>query len=241
MKSASIVLAGLACLVLSSGASAQKMTAERAVDGPGSSIKIVREMRLPNGEVVTLKHSREADGSLLLRGADQTSYDLDKLDRYCTSRWGAGVARDAVVTLSKDAIAMLPCAAISAPPRSRQKPAEVDPPLTPPSARAANICGNVSVIAGLYGPSTVGQGSSEMFEAEGIYEYDSGPGATASLNGSVLPSCNFGASAGIMRFGWALMPFACVANISPGTYGGSATAELCGESDTAYKNTSVSF
>ena len=227
----------LICSLHAFNAMAQVVLSETTVQSPGKVSYSVREIRVSDDLIVSLKHIRLSDGALMLRSIDQSEDDLQKLDLNC-KKWGAIVSRSAEVSLSGETVTILPCVA-DMPKTKETGRLEGAAGLSVYPSADKSVCGAVSVLADLSGPGSMERNTSDMFVAEGIYEYDSGPGQVASLNGNALPSCWFGVSNGISRFGWALLPFSCTAAYPVGTYSGSATAEVCGETDTAYSSTTI--
>jgi hypothetical protein len=217
-------------------ASAQTILAEKSFREESGVQYTSRDVAISPTLTVSLKHVQRADGMLVLRSADQSSADLQKLDTYCRS-FGEGLAvgRTAEIVLSKGTTSLLPCVA-DAPPPERMSVIEKGK-----SASAArHWCGNVSVTASLSGPGSMAQHSSEQFVAEGDFEYDGGGGGqTATLSSNPLPSCYSSVSSGIQNWGYALHPFWCHAAYPKATYTGDTTAELCGVTDTYYSLTSI--
>lgn len=97
------------------------LRSERTETRDDGSRVLIRDIILETGDTVSLIHHVQDDGSLLLRTADQSVEDVQKMDRLC-QRWGTHTIPTGEARLGPDAVAPLPCFAATRPKERARRP-----------------------------------------------------------------------------------------------------------------------
>jgi hypothetical protein len=219
-----------------------------AAQGRNQQTFLIRSILIrESGNVVQLRHRVHDDGSLELRGADQSPETIASLDRYCRNE-GLSVVTGGSAKLGRDTVSMLACGE-----GMESTPENVRPVHEPsvhtealesvggvPIDREGAGILNTSVVLSTESPGSIYKGDVGYFHIYADFEYEFGGGKLAEVVVYYMPGCGYSSSEYINKWGRLSHGFYCgTSSVALGVYQGHGTAKLEREFDRAFVATEV--
>jgi len=182
---------------------------QEAAQGRNQQAFLIRSILIrESGNVVQLRHRVHDDGSLELRGADQSPETIASLNRYCRNE-GLSVVTGGSAKLGRDTVSMLACG------EGMESTPENVRPVHEPSVHTEALQSvgsvpidregagilNTSVVLSIESPGSIYKGDVGYFHIYADFEYEFGGGKLAEVDVYYMPGCAYSSSEYINKWG----------------------------------------